>query len=111
MQVHHFSLQIRSPNTLFPLQSIDPDADAQQAGNDARQKAKRRSKNDGDDRNFTCGCGKSYLSYPALYTHIKTKHDGIAPEGTTQKQPGAGLGRGRPRVTTISSKNFLLICN
>ena len=24
--------------------------------------------------NFICKCGKSYLSYPALYTHIKTKH-------------------------------------
>lgn len=106
MQVHHFSLQIRSPNTLFPLQSIDPDADAQQAGNDARQKAKRRSKNDGDDRNFTCGCGKSYLSYPALYTHIKTKHDGVAPAGTSQNQVNGKSGRGRPKVLTFPSKKF-----
>lgn len=30
-----------------------------------------------------CGCGKAYLSYPALYTHIKNKHNKIAPDGTT----------------------------
>lgn len=34
-----------------------------------------------------CGCGKSYLSYPALYTHIKTKHDGLKPEGTLKVTP------------------------
>lgn len=27
-------------------------------------------------RNFKCPCGKSYLSYPALFTHIKLKHNG-----------------------------------
>ena len=37
----------------------------------ARDKQRRRTRNDNDDRNFTCGCGKSYLSYPALYTHLK----------------------------------------
>ena len=36
---------------------------------------KRRSKNDNEGRNHSCTkCGKSYLSYPALYTHIKIKH-------------------------------------
>lgn len=25
---------------------------------------------------FECSCGKGYKSYPALYTHIKNKHDG-----------------------------------
>ena len=34
------------------------------------------------ERNFHCGCGKSYLSYPALYTHVKNKHNGLFPEGT-----------------------------
>lgn len=38
-------------------------------------KSKRRSKNDSEGRNFKCNlCEKSYLSYPALYTHKKTKH-------------------------------------
>jgi hypothetical protein len=35
-------------------------------------KGKRRSKNDVDGRDFKCKfCDKTYLSYPALYTHIK----------------------------------------
>lgn len=32
---------------------------------------KRRTRNDGKNRDFSCGCGKTYLSYPALYTHLK----------------------------------------
>lgn len=33
---------------------------------------KRRSKNDNWGRDFNCKyCDKQYLSYPALYTHIK----------------------------------------
>lgn len=43
---------------------------------DKEDKRKRRTRNDDDGRNFSCSCGKSYLSYPALYTHIKTKHNG-----------------------------------
>ena len=27
-------------------------------------------------RDFKCPCGKTYLSYAALFTHIKQKHDG-----------------------------------
>ncbi len=42
----------------------------------------RRSRKDEQGRDYVCGCGKRYLSYPALYTHIKTKHDGHQPEGT-----------------------------
>lgn len=41
--------------------------------------ASRRSRKDVEGRDFVCGCGKKYLSYPALYTHIKTKHDGRQP--------------------------------
>ena len=38
-------------------------------------KGKRRSKNDVEGRDFKCNyCVKTYLSYPALYTHIKQKH-------------------------------------
>jgi hypothetical protein len=44
--------------------------------------ASRRSRKDEQGRDYVCGCGKKYLSYPALYTHIKTKHDGHQPEGT-----------------------------
>lgn len=44
-------------------------------------KKKRRTRNDEEGRDFTCTCGKKYLSYPALYTHIKTKHNGKAEFG------------------------------
>lgn len=59
------------------------------------QKNKRRSKKDKTGRNYICGCGKNYLSYPALYTHIKNKHEGKAPEGTTL-QPATRVKPGRP---------------
>lgn len=50
---------------------------------------KRRSKNDTEGRTYTCKiCGKSYLSYPALYTHGRQKH------GTNNS---SGRGRGRPK--------------
>ena len=49
---------------------------------DPKSKTKRRSKNDNSGRDFVCGCKKRYLSYPALYTHIKQKHNGITPPGT-----------------------------
>lgn len=42
----------------------------------------RRSKKDKALREFKCGCGKDYLSFPALYTHIKNKHHGISPANT-----------------------------
>lgn len=28
-------------------------------------------------REYGCPCGKTYLSYPALFTHVKHKHEGI----------------------------------
>ena len=46
------------------------------------QKGRRRSKKDKVNRNYICGCSKTYLSYPALYTHIKNKHNSQAPKGT-----------------------------
>jgi hypothetical protein len=53
-------------------------------------KGKRRSKNDNDGRNHICKlCNKAYLSYPALYTHMKTKHQ--------NDNPSSSKGRGRPK--------------
>ena len=37
-------------------------------------------------RDFKCPCGKTYLSYAALFTHIKQKHDG-KPPGNIIKPP------------------------
>lgn len=45
-------------------------------------KKRKRTKADETQKNFICECGKSYMSYAALYTHTKNKHDGIFPEGT-----------------------------
>ncbi len=67
-------------------------------------KQKRRSKNDCNGRDYVCGCGKTYLSYPALYTHIKTKHNGKTPDGTNANHFDNGKGRGRPR-------KVFFICN
>ncbi len=59
----------------------------------AKTKGKRRSKNETEGRTHKCTqCDRTYLSYPALYTHIKTKHskEGEAPLLS-------GRGRGRPK--------------
>jgi hypothetical protein len=50
---------------------------------------KRRSKSEVEGRTFECKlCQKSYLSYPALYTHYKLKHN---------TNNSSGKGRGRPK--------------
>ena len=59
-------------------------------------KQKRRKRNDQINRNYSCGCGKSYLSYPALYTHLKQKHNGKQPEGTNFPHGNSNRKKGRP---------------
>ena len=50
-----------------------------------RKRARNTSKN---DQNYICGgCQKSYKSYPALYLHIKRKHDGVRPAETRTSKP------------------------
>ncbi|KRX07409.1 Insulin-like growth factor binding protein, N-terminal [Pseudocohnilembus persalinus] len=46
---------------------------------------RRRARNDPNNRDYKCPCGKSYLSYPALYTHIKQKHNGKNPSNNDQE--------------------------
>lgn len=62
------------------------------------QKNSRRNRKDPESRDFTCRCGKGYLSYAAAYTHVKHKHnlDKIFLEniGKPQRQK---LPRGRPK--------------
>lgn len=48
-------------------------------------------------------CGKSYLSYPALYTHIKTKHNTTGQVSTR--------GRGRPKKDTGDINSIKLLYN
>lgn len=40
------------------------------------QPSNRQRKQPGVARDFKCPCGKTYLSYPALFTHVKQKHGG-----------------------------------
>jgi hypothetical protein len=42
-------------------------------------KKKKRLRKIISHREFYCGCGKAYASYPALYLHIKQKHPQIRP--------------------------------
>lgn len=64
-------------------------------------KAKRRNKEENPGRVFNCGCGRNYLSYAALYTHIKHKHEGTAPEGTFHCKGTRNRTRGRPRKSVF----------
>lgn len=45
-------------------------------------RSKRRMRDSSGDRNFSCGCRKSYLTYSSLYTHVKNKHSSIFPNGS-----------------------------
>lgn len=74
-----------------------------ESSDEERRKNRRRSKNDNDGRTYKCDiCGKAYLSYPALYTHVKTKHD--------LQGNKANKGRGRPKKENgnISNTSRLL---
>lgn len=59
--------------------SSDDSRNNEHSKKDTEKKRARRTRKDEDGRDYICSCGKSYLSYPALYTHIKTKHDGKVP--------------------------------
>jgi len=84
---------------------MDPKFQADsQAGADAVAAKRRRAKGEAGEGNYICGCGRVYLSYPALYTHIKTKHDGVTPPGTTQPHTNSKSGRGRPKKGESGSK-------
>jgi len=60
---------------------------------DGTSNIKRKDQN----RDHKCGfCAKTYLSYPALYTHLKNKH-AKGPDGNPIAQLNIGRGRGRPK--------------
>lgn len=43
---------------------------------------RKRVRNSSGQRTYICGCSKTYLSYPAIYTHVKNKHGGTYPPGS-----------------------------
>jgi hypothetical protein len=52
-------------------------------------------RNNNETKNYHCGCGKSYISYPAYSTHKRLKHGNEAIAGT--QLPNQYLPkRGRP---------------
>ena len=58
---------------------------------------RRRSKKEVEGRNYVCKiCSKSYLSYPALYTHYKQKHN---------TNNSLGRGRGRPKKEILHTED------
>lgn len=62
-----------------------------------KKQVKRRSKRESEGRNYVCKmCSKSYLSYPALYTHYKQKHN---------TNNSSGRGRGRPKKEVNEGEN------
>ena len=65
---------------------------------DVDKVASRRSRKDEEGRDFQCGCGKRYLSYPALYTHINTKHNGQQPDGTLKNTTSMTAKRGKSKL-------------
>lgn len=64
-------------------------------------------------RNFICSCGKAYLSYAALFTHIKLKHNGkvyihsIKAPGPISKPKPSQAKRGRPSNVVVKELNEL----
>ena len=61
---------------------------------------KRRSKREVEGRNYICKlCSKSYLSYPALYTHYRQKHN-------TNNSSGRGRGRPKKLVDTNEENQY-----
>lgn len=72
-----------------------------------KKKQKRRSKNDIHGRDYKCTfCDKTYLSYPALYTHMKNKH-AKGPDGQPLIAFNSGRGRGRPKKNALGSRNHV----
>jgi len=49
---------------------------------------KKRTRLSSTNRPYVCGCGKSYQSYPAIYTHAKNKHGGIITDGSYHLKNG-----------------------
>jgi hypothetical protein len=66
-----------------------------------KKQRKRRTLNETSKRDFVCGCGKSYVSYPAIYLHVQRKHDSQWPPNTKLPQKSEAqdqVKRGRPKV-------------
>ena len=62
----------RGQDNSHQIDDSDNGSDNDHGQEGMRHVGKRRSKNDNQGRDFKCKyCEKTYLSYPALYTHMK----------------------------------------
>jgi hypothetical protein len=83
---------------------IDNDSDQgdDEENDNADDDKHSKKKNKEQGRDHKCSfCSKTYLSYPALYTHLKNKH-AKGPDGNPISQSNGGRGRGRPKKTLNS---------
>ncbi len=71
-----------------------------------QEEKKAATQHDSKECEFVCECGKQYLSYPALYTHIKQKHNGNSPYGTTYPCANGKGRKGRPKNNDQGSMDF-----
>ena len=97
-----FFNQIAPPNEAEQSKNMDSlnEVSAQinpENNGEEHKKRKRATKKESDIRNFKCPqCDKSYLSYPALYTHCKQKHN-------TNNHSGRNRGRPKKDPSDIAS--------
>lgn len=63
----------------------------------------RRIRNSTGERDYICGCSKAYLSYAAIYTHVRNKHGGIFPRGTVMRNRNS-YKSGKPYERDCSDK-------
>ncbi|KAL4472530.1 hypothetical protein ABPG74_018479 [Tetrahymena malaccensis] len=102
----HISSQNSTPNKKTPMKSQNENYDQQgnqQNYQQQQQPKQRRSRSDNHNREFLCGCGKSYLSGAALYTHVKQKHGGVAQYGSQQPSASAGNAKGKSKKNELSN--------
>lgn len=67
--------EAKSDNSCTDSEGSDSGEMEEMVDGSLKPKQKRRSKNDFQGRDHKCTyCDKTYLSYPALYTHMKNKH-------------------------------------
>lgn len=71
-------------------------------------KKKRKVTPEGDQLFICGGCERAYKSYPALFLHIKRKHNGIRPTNTKTTKPRVELVKevthtGRPQKVILYS--------
>lgn len=90
---NQFQNNFQNPNMNL-MQNINQNNEVGQ--NVPKKIRKRTTKKESDVRNYKCNyCDKSYLSYPALYTHCKQKHN--------DTNNHSGKGRGRPKKEIIQN--------